>query len=355
MSDKRENRARYRLGILLVTVSLVVAACSTSTDDSTDVSATTPATPTTTSTTASSATTTTAGTTTTTVPPAVDANLDLPRATTYASVIIEVVGAEYSNDTPGTYLEDEPDIGDMRYLYLSFVADFEPGYPGTSEDFDVTSFTLILGDGTSMPAEKVDFTSTILLFDEPYDSALAFPGDNLDLSGAVLTYDNATNEPMVLRLDGPVPDDPYPIVVDVDATAAVEYEGGCSEAPGTVNVLDAEWDVDAGVDQDLKEIVGSGTSRTLVGERFVRVRVQAIAADGSCGGTVLTTDAFRLVVDELPLGPENSFSALLKDGEGVEIVWGFRVPLDADDVALEVGVSDGAVASIPIEKPNDLP
>ena len=352
MSNRRTHAARYRLGLLLVAASLVMAACSTSADESTDVSTTTPAT---TSTAASSTTTTVADTTTTTVPPAVDANLELPRAATYASVIIEIVDAEYSNDTPGTYLEDEPDIGDVRYLYLSFVADFEPGYPGASEDFDVASFALILADGTSIAVQKVDFRSTILLSDEPYASALAFPGDDLDLTGAVLTYDNAVNEPMVLPLDGPVPEDPYPIVVDMDASADVEYEGGCANASGLVNVLGAQWDVDAGVDQDLEEIVGSGTTRTLVGERFVRIRVQAIAGSGSCGGTVLTTDAFRLVVDGLPLGPENNVSELLKDGEGVEIVWGFRVPVDADQITLDVGVPDGLVASIPIDMPDNMP
>lgn len=357
MSDRRKYAARYHLALLLIAASLVMTACGTSTDDSTDVSTTTPAITSTTasSTTVPSTTTTVADTTTTTVPPAVDAGLELPRAATYASVIFEIVAGEYSNDTPGTYLEDEPDIGDMRYLYLSFVADFEPGYPATSEDFDVDLFSLTLSDGTSVPVQKVDFRSTILLSDEPYASALAFPGDDLDLAGSVLTYDNAVNEPMVLPLDGAVPEDLYPIVVDMDASADVEYQGGCANASGYVNVLEAEWDVDAGVDQNLEEIVRAGTTRTLVGERFVRIRVQAIAESGSCGGTVLTADAFRLVVDGLPLGPENNVSELLKDGEGVEVVWGFRVPVDADQITLDVGVSDGLVASIPIDMPDNMP
>jgi hypothetical protein len=348
----RRDHPTQRIGLLLAAVSLVVAACSSSADDPADGTTIAPAT---TSTTASSTTTTIAATTTTTVPPAVEAALELPRAATYASVIFEVIGAEYSNDEPGTYLEDEPGVGEERYLYLSIIADFEPDYPGKSEDFSVADFALILADGTAIPAEKVDFRGTILLSDEPQASALAFPGGERDLTGAVLTHDNAENEPMVLTLEGPVPDDPYPIAVDVEATADVEYEGGCSNAPGTVHVLDAEWDVDAGIDHDRKEIVRSGTTRTVVGERFVRIRLQSIAGDGSCGGTVLTSEAFRLVVDGLPLGPENRVSELLKDGEGVEIIWGFRVPVDADSIALEVGVPDGLVASIPIDMPNNMP
>ena len=348
----RRNHASHRIGILLAVVSLVATACSSSADDPADSTTITSAT---TSTTTSSTTTTIPASTTTTLPPTVDAGLELPRAGTYASVIFEVIGAEYSNDEPGTYLEDEPQVGEERYLYLSITVDFEPDYPGKSEDFSVTDFALILADGTAIPAEKVDFRGTILLSDEPQASALAFPGGERDLTGAVLTYDNAENEPMVLTLEGPVPEDPYPIAVDVDVTADVEYEGGCSNATGTVNVLDAEWDVDAGIDHDREEIVRSGTTRSVVGERFARIRLQSIAADGSCGGTVLTSDAFRLVVDGLPLGPENRVAELLKDGEGVELIWGFRVPVDADIVTLEVGVPDGLVASIPIEKPNDLP
>lgn len=352
MPGEQIYAAPRRIGFLLAAISLVAAACSSSADDPADSTTVTSAT---TPTTTSSTTTTIAATTTTTLPPSVDAGLDLPRSATYASVIFTVVGAEYSNDEPGTYLEDEPGVGEERFLYLSFVADFEPDYPGTSEDFSVEDFALILGDGTTIPAEPVDFHRTILLFDEPYASALAFPGGEMDLTGAVLTYDNAENEPMVLTLDGPVPEDPYPVFVDVDATAAVEYQGGCANAPGTVNVLDAEWDVDAGIDHNREEIVRSGTTRTIVGERFVRIRLQSIAGSGSCGGTVLTSEAYRLVVDGLPLGPENRSSELLKDGEGVELIWGFRVPIDAESVALEVGVPDGLVASIPIEEPDDLP
>jgi hypothetical protein len=348
----RRDHGTQRIGLLLAALSLVAAACSSSADEPADTTTIAPAT---TSTPASSTTTTIAATTTTTLPPAVDADLELPMSATYASVIFEVVAAEYSNNKPGTYLEDEPDLGDVRYLYLSFVADFEPDYPGTSETFAVADFALNLADGTVIPAEPVDFGRTILLFDEPYTSALAFPGDDLDLTGSALTYDNAENEPMVLSLEGPVSDDPYPIAVDVEVTADVEYEGGCSNAPGTVHVLDAEWDVDAGVDHDRKEIVRSGTTRTVVGERFVRIRLQSIAGDGSCGGTVLTSDAFRLVVDGLPLGAENRVSELLKDGEGVEIIWGFRVPISAESIALEVGVPDGLVASIPIDMPNNMP
>jgi hypothetical protein len=121
-----------------------------------------------------------------------------------------------------------------------------------------------------------------------------------------------------------------------------------------VTVVEAEWDVDAGVDHD-GEPIASNARRSTLGERFVRIRVQVVAGSGNCGGTVMTTALFRLVSDGLPLGPENSFARALKDGEGAEIVWAFRVPVDTSDLVLEVGLSGERIASFPLEVPTELP
>lgn len=353
-----------RVAAVSMSLALVFASCSSDEDDTTTTviattitTATTTAAPTTTTTTTAAPTTTTAvTTTTTTLPPNIDAGLALPRGATYAHVVFTFTGSEYSNATPGTYLEDDPRIEEDRYLYLRFAADFEPDYPGRSEDFDVADFALLLADGTSITADEVDFRRTIAVTaSRPPVSALAFPGDELDLDGAVVVFDNDINEPMVIPLDGPQPADPYPILVLVDATGAADYEGGCTATAGTVKILDAEWDVDGGVDQDGDTIVRAGTHRTIEGERFVRIRLQAIAGGGTCGGTVLTDDAFRLAVDGLPLGSVNSFAMLLNAGEGVEIIFGYRVPVDTEELVLDVGVVDGLVASFPITVPAELP
>ena len=350
MSQK--SKSRLHIGAMLTVLVLVVAACSGTTDTTT-----TTATPAPTASTAptTSTTTSTSTTTTTTLPPAVDAGLDLPRSQTYGHILFEITAAEFSNAKPGTYLEDDPKMGEERFLYLRYVADLEPGFPERGQELQVSSFALRLADGTTIVANGVDFSSTILLFGDAKTAALAFPGGDIDLAGAVLTYNNEVNEPMVLALDGPVPEDPYPISVQIDGTGEVDYEGGCSDSRGTVNVLDAEWDIDGGVDQNGKLIVGAGSMRTVAGERFLRVRVQAIAGGGTCGGTVLTTAAFRLVIDGLPIGPINSASELLKSGEGIELIWAFRVPLDVIEVAFEAGEAEGVTALFPIEVPADLP
>jgi hypothetical protein len=132
-------------------------------------------------------------------------------------VVIRFTAAEYANDSPGTRLDDQPEAGEQRYLYLDYDMEFEPGYPGTSEDFEVADFSLVLADGDEIVAEMVDFRRTILVQDDrPQNLALAFPGDGLDLAGAIVMFDNDINEPLVVPLDGPRPEDPYPIRVTID-------------------------------------------------------------------------------------------------------------------------------------------
>ncbi|MEQ8717975.1 MAG: hypothetical protein RIE08_10235 [Acidimicrobiales bacterium] len=351
-------------GISIAAAILLAAGCSGGDDADAAATATPTATATATATEAPTATSTTAApttstteppTTTTTLPPPVDAGLDLPRSGTYAHVVITFTAAEYANDTPGTRLDDEPEVGEERYLYLDYEMEFEQGYPGTSETFEVADFSLVLADGSAVASEMVDFRRRILVQgDGPQSVALAFPGDGYDLGGATVVFDNDVNEPIVIPLDGPEPTDPYPLTVVVDESADVVYEGGCADAPGSVSVLDAEWDVDAGLDEDATRIVGAGTTRTVRGERFVRIRLQGVAGQGNCGGTVFTDDAFRLVIDGLPIGSENSFAKALDNGEGVEVIFGFRVPTDVAELFLDVGVADSTPARFEIPVPDEF-
>jgi hypothetical protein len=116
-----------------------------------------------------------------------------------------------------------------------------------------------------------------------------------------------------------------------------------------VKVLGGEWDVDRGTNAEGEFITGTGTQRTLADQRFLRVRVQAIAASGTCGGTLVNGDHFRLVVDGLPITSDNvSRSELLANGEGKEFVWGYAVPTSAKTITLDVGTTGGTVASFPV-------
>jgi hypothetical protein len=282
-----------------------------------------------------------------------DAGVQLPRGFTYGNVEFTLTNVEFSNASPGTYLDDEPEPTPEQLLYVSFTAAFEDDFPGVADQWDVDYFQLVTSAGRTIAASGVDFGSSISVSGRtPTEAAVVFPADADEVKGATFRLDDGTHLPAEVPLDGTVPTDPYPIVATVSGEAAVTYEGGCADATGTVKVLGGEWDVDRGVNAEGEFIAGNGTQRTLDANRYLRVRVQSIAASGTCGGTIVSGDHFRLVVDGLPIKSDNvKRSELLANGEGKEFVWGYAVPANAKSVALEVGTTGGTVASFPVTVP----
>jgi hypothetical protein len=278
-------------------------------------------------------------------------DLDLPRTGVYANVELTVTGATFSDVTPGSYGSDDPEPGDETHLFLDVEADYEPGFPGRSEEFEVELFSLELADETLQPDGEVDFARTWLLQPErPIDSALAFGVPAGDVTGAVLVYDDGEHEPLRLALDGAETPDPWPVQVDGGDESAVGWEGGCSEAPGTAKLLGAEWDLDGGVDLDGAAIVSAGTPRATTDTRYLRVHVEAEAGDGNCGGTVLTDEQFVIEAGDARIESINGYARELDDGESVEIVFGYLVPRD-QGATLVMGWDEGSTASFPIEGP----
>jgi len=338
-------RGSPRLARLIAALALTAVACGGSGTTTSQASTSTITT--------SASTTTIAASTPSTFPPDVAADVDLPRQGVFAHVEFTLTNATYSNLPPGTYFESDNEPSEERRLFIEFTADFEDGYPGRSEEFGAGDFALVLADGTEIISDQVHFRRTIRVTnDGPLQWALAFPGQGFDLNDAAIRFDDQSHVPFAIALTGPISDDPFPVEVSVDGTAEdVAYEGGCGSAAGTAELLGAEWDVDAGVDQDGDTMVTAGTARAQAGELFLRTEVRAIGVAGTCGGTVFGSDAFRLVIDGLPVGPENRFTTLLKNGEGVDVIWGFRVPADTEAVALEAGLSDDTNATFPIGPP----
>lgn len=333
--------------LLVVSLGLVAAACS----GSDDAGVTTTAAPSSTTSQPTTTSTTTEPPTTTTIPPDVDSGLGAVSAT-YAHVVFTIDGGTWSNATPGSFLDDAPAYGPDRILYLPLVAAFEPGYPGRTEEFAATDFSLVVADGT-VRGVAVDFRSNLLVQAAGIDHALAFPSVEFDLAGATVVYDDGTHEPLVLPLDGSG-SDPYPITTNLDVTEPVSWDGGCAETLGEVRVVDVEWDVDAGVDVDGDAIHSAGSARSLVGERWARVRVEATAFAGNCGGSVVLSDMFLMSADGVAIESENSEAIDLADGATVEWVLGYRVPLDSAELTVDVGLVGGTVARIPIVAP-ELP
>ncbi|MDX1690189.1 MAG: hypothetical protein R3290_04100 [Acidimicrobiia bacterium] len=336
-----------RIGTLVGAMVLVVAACGGTAEEPTPASPSTASTPATTLP-PSAPTSTTQATDT-------DPGLDLPRAAVYAHVVIGLTDAVVSSATPGTYLDDPPTQGSDRHLFIDLTMDFEDGYPGTTEEFAVADFSLRLADGEVIPAVMVDFTRTLRVTDDgPVVSALAFPADDLDLDGASVRFDDGDNVPLSIPLEGPIAD-PYPIPIAIDDSADVEWEGGCADAPGRVDVLAGEWDLDGGVDHTGREIVRSGSRRAPVGERFLRIDMVATAGGGNCGGTIIEGPEFRIVADGEIIEPTNHFVVDLDDGSSIDLVWGYRVPVDVTTLELVVGFEDGRIAAFPVPIPPELP
>jgi hypothetical protein len=282
-----------------------------------------------------------------------DAGVQLPRGFTYGNVAFELTKVEFSNASPGTYLDDEPEPTDEQLLFVSFTAAFEADFPGVADQWDVDMFQLETAAGRTINASGVDFGSSISVSGPtPTEAAVVFPADEQEIEGASFRLDDGKHLPAEVPLDGTVPADPYPLAATVSGEAAVTYEGGCADAAGTVKVLGGEWDTDRGVNAKGEFIAGNGTQRALADERYLRVRVQSVAAAGTCGGTIVHGDHFRLVADGLPIGSDNvSRSELLANGEGAEFVWAYAVPVDATVVNLEVGTTGGTVATFPVTMP----
>ncbi len=234
-----------------------------------------------------------------------------------------------SNATPGTYLDDEPEAGDTTYAYVDTTVTAELDDPGDRVDVEILS--LELADGSAIDAEGVDFGSGVAVeTGVANELSVAFPIDAADqLDGATLVVSETGRVPARLPLDGPVPADDYPIDVPISGSGTVNFEGGCQAATGTFDVVGAELDLDAGADHDGKALEPNQSKRAKEGERWLRIDVQTVAQHGTCGGTIVGDDAFRLIIDGLPTAPLNRANELLADGAGTEFVWGWIVPVDA--------------------------
>lgn len=340
--SSRFAHPRLALAAVLLLVTLV-AACGG--DDDAAVDATT----TTTTAAEPSSTTTTEPTVT-----SEEADLDLPRTVVYANLEVTLRSVTISNATPGSYLDDEPVPGDEEYGFATVTVEAELTDPG--DRLEVDELALDPGSGASIPAEPVGFISGATV-DPGVASELtvAFPIDaGADLTDAALVVEEPGRIPARLPLAGPVPDDPYPIVLDVTGGGTVSYDGGCGNSSGTVELTGGEVDVDAGADHNDNAIEPNQSKRAKEGERWLRLRVVAVAEAGTCGGTIVSDDAFRLLIDGLPTAPLNRDNELLDNGAGAAFVWGWTVPVDAS-LMLQVGMPDGTTVDLNVPLPGDLP
>lgn len=282
-----------------------------------------------------------------------EVDLDLPRTVVYANVAVTVVRLAVSNATPATWLDPEPEPGEATHAYAELVLEPELNDPGDA--FEVERFTLELSDGTPVVGEDVAFTSVAR--PEPGVATsfhVAFPlPEDATVDDGSLVVSEPGRVPARLALSGPPIDDGYPLALTVEGSGTASFAGGCDNAVGTFEVTGAEVDLDAGADHLGDALEPNRSKRAPEGERWLRVGVEVVAQQGTCGGTIVGHDAFRLLVDGLPTAPLNRANVLLDDGAGTALVWGWSFPVDAT-LVLQVGRSDGDTVDVPIRLPEHL-
>lgn len=293
------NQAPRRWAVLVVATAVILAGCSSG-DDAADA-------PTTTATPAPSAT----------EPPAAssdpedgtevvdrDADLDLPRTMTYAGVDISVIAATFSNATPSTVANDEPQVGDDELLYLELATVFVEGYPGANGLFNVDDFAIVTVTGDEIVGRGADNRSEVPVRDGSTSTAfVAFEATSDDLDGASLVLDDGEHERSEVPLTDDVPDAVYPIRTEVGTTSTAGLKSGCDPVPAQVELVATEWDVDGGVGVDDERLIQGETSRVDAGERFVRAELSVTAGAGQCGGTFLVAVSARRVDGARRRGP----------------------------------------------------
>lgn len=284
-------------------------------------------------------------------------DLQLPRGFTYAAIDFEVTAATRANVIPSTWNTSRKRASDDRFLFVEFTAGYVDDYPGNDAQIPIKNFLLVSPDGDTSRAEGVDTMGTVALKageDSPF--TLAFHDPDGDLTGYQIHYDDRTHVPASVPLLGEVPTSPYPITVDVNEKASVEFKSGCTTGPAEVTLNSVEWDVDAGVEPDGKLIARGRSARALADTHFLRAHFTVVSGTGDCGGSTFPNEnVFKAVLDGLRTGPVNPTSHSLNPGEGKEITYAFEVPDDTKQVEVLVGLDGATTHSFKITVPASLP
>ena len=264
----------------------------------------------------------------------------------YTATRAVVTNQELRSYAEGT--DPEVDEG-ARYLVVDVLATNLLG--STQIGLDDGQVGLGVGD-IRLPLEQ-GFLSDITAFIQPGSSVRSFVafalGPDDDPATAELVFGAAPDRLASIPLTAPVPELGYPI------GSAIEGQGvGVGPTNGGTLVFELQ---EALVSIDLPhEAVTSPTGqRADVGEVFVRLHVTVEKTEGR--GNDLLRDAFRLVVDGVPTEPfdvaeaptGSNGTATAVPGAVVDAWVLFLAPVDAAELALQVGAFDEEPGLIPLE------
>jgi hypothetical protein len=195
------SRARRALAVAVVAASTVIAACSGDDDGARPGEPTTPDTE--------------SVETTSTAPPQLerrDAGFALPVTLVAGDVLFELTRTEFSNATPGTYSEDEPDLLADELLYVTFTAQVDPA-AGSDVAYAwlPKNFQIVTGSGRVVSGSGVDYATTVdATSAEPTTAAVVFPVKPDEVSSARFRFDDGTSGPVEVALAPPPPPETAP-------------------------------------------------------------------------------------------------------------------------------------------------
>ena len=328
---------------------LVTSCAGTSAEDTTAA---------TTTTTAATPATTAATTTTERQPVLVTKELTgfETRSVVFANVEFTITGVRVSNQELRSYAEGaEPVIDEENfYAYLDITA-LNTMTGSQTGGLGVETFRLLL-DGRELSAvDEMSFLSDLTGIIRPFSSVESFLAflvpEEIDLADGILVIGVPPDRRASLPLTGEVLAGSYPIQVEL---------GDSAEGVGPINGGTIVFTVlDATLSEDRPHETTSPTGlRANEDELFLVVHLRAELSGGATDA--LGSDTFRLIVDGLPRSPWNSASdprgintalPIVEPGAATDVWVAFLVPIDATELALQVGDFEQDPGVIPLDLP----
>jgi hypothetical protein len=276
------------------------------------------------------------------------------RSTIFANIELTITGARSSNQDPRSYADGDPNpVVDetTTYAYLDVRA---TNLTGSSQiGIGIEAFRLVVAGIEIAPDSTMSFLSEVAALIRPntaVESFLAFPVEPAaDLGGAVLVVGAPPDRTEELPLTGPAPVADYP--VSVELTGSAEGVGPTNGGTIVFTTLDAVL----AEDRPHEHSTSPTGERADEGELFLVIHVTAEKVSGR--GNDLLSDAFRLLVDGEPLAPwdvaEDAGGSVAPPtvipGAVTEAWAAFLVPIDATNLALQVGAFDQEPGVIPLD------
>ena len=254
----------------------------------------------------------------------------LPRAVTYSGLVHTVTGAVLESEPASEYAGFVPPG--------SWVARLAVRVENTTRQYTYLApgaYRLRLADGEAYPALHGEITDPEAGASQTLDLLFAVPAGTA-WEGAMLEIGDAGYVPAMLPLTGAAPVSAYPRSLALPVPA--EFMSDQERVQGEVLsvALDVDWQIE----------------RAETGGQYL-VLVIRLTNLGHPSGLLVSSDWFRLLVDQVPLAPHAGLSEVLAYQAASDLQVVFAVPAGAHSAELQVG-SVTAADTVPVRLTLDL-